>query len=120
MAPPNFSNLAAKTHEIVQCNNSPKEISSPTTFYGAYIDNSENSEVVWVSLLDDSSSPTVGTDEPDDCIPVRAGAKLPFVVNGGVGRTIANNLYVWCTKTAGVAGTTSPANAVKVTVYAAA
>ena len=80
-----------------------------TDLIAAEIDNSENTEDVYVKFYDDTS-PTIGTTEPDEIIWVKASSKFLHLFSGDADGLVGTNWTVACVTEGGTAGTTSPTN----------
>ena len=98
-------------------------VSSSKILHGFEIDNTQNSEDVYLKMWGDYSSHAVGTDPPDFIFKVDGGAVrrcgiTEDEVSGSSNAMAAGfsysqtNLYVACVTTPGTAGTTSPTNSV--------
>ena len=77
------------------------------------VDNAANgSQVVYLKLYDSGSTVTPGTSAPDYQFRIAGGARLMFVLPGGV--SFAGGLTMNCSTTAGTSGdtTTDPTNGV--------
>jgi len=92
-----------------------------TTIYSIEVDNSDNSVEVFLQLWDlaSGSAPSVG-DAADEWyrIPASTVRKILVDTYDGNGLPILNGCYMACVTTGGQGGTTSPTNAVKVTIRA--
>lgn len=96
--------------------------SAALVLYGIYVDNSQNSEDVYVKIWD-ATSVTLGTDAPPIVLKVDAGDTFDMTFWGSdsagnhvEGHAFTTGLSIVCVTTGGTGGTTSPTNDVKATL----
>ena len=107
------SPLATKIFKIATANNTANANFTGATgsLFMIQIDNTSNSAASFVKLVD-ATSATVGTTAPTLCFAAPASTKLSYLIPGGV--VFSAGFTIFCTTSAGTAGTTSPTNAVTV------
>ena len=107
------SPLATKIFKIATANNTANAnfTGSTGTLFMIQIDNTANSSASFVKLVD-ATSATVGTTAPSLCFMVPASQQRSFLMPKGIAFSAGFTLF--CTTSAGTAGTTSPSSAVNV------
>ena len=111
MAFTNVGNWGVGLYIDVELDASAETIASGSTvLYCVEVDNSANSEDVYVKIY--TSSPTVGTTAPHIIFRVPGGEVLPYIPSGrGSGITVAG-IYIVAVTTGGTAGSGNPTNPV--------
>ena len=89
--------------------------SGATKLYHVLVDNSGNAEIVFFKWFD-NITPTEGTTEPDEIIPIAASKTRSFPIMPGVGLTIANLSFLVTSVNANDVAQTNPAATVLVTL----
>ena len=115
MAFTNIGNWGVAIYTDVELNASAETIAAGSTvFYAMEVDNSDNSEDVYVKIY--TASPTVGTTAPHVIFRVPGGEILSYIPSGrGSGVTFAA-VYIVAVTTGGTAGTGNPTKAVTATI----
>ena len=107
------SPLATKIFKIATANNTANAnfTGSTGTLFMIQIDNTANSSASFVKLVD-ATSATVGTTAPTMILAVPASVQRSFLMPKGI--VFSAGFTLFCTTSAGTAGTTSPSSAVDV------
>ena len=90
-------------------------ITGAATLYQIRIDNTNNTNPVYLKILD-ATSATAGSSEPNFVLECPASSKASMVSTSGL--ALSNGLSFWCVTTNDVQGVTPPTNAVEVRILA--
>lgn len=108
--------LGDRLAEDIDLDASVEQIASAdiSRIYALRVNNQDNTSTSYVRLWDASSTPAVGTDDPDWILPVPAGEIKTFTFGAGLaGVAISNDLFLAAVTEKGKTGSTSPTNNVK-------